>query len=99
LILIHQISTFFKTNILEGFNDFTGSAFPHYNCTGSLRGEADHPRGMRFTVANLLELLAGGMSEKEILQDYPYLEADDIRACLEYAANLPRIARNPSPSQ
>ena len=45
-------------------------------------------RGMRFTVANLLELLAGGMTEKEILDDYPYLEADDIRACLEYAARL-----------
>ncbi len=44
--------------------------------------------GMRFTVANLLELLAGGMTEKEILDDYPYLEADDIRACLEYAARL-----------
>lgn len=45
-------------------------------------------RGMRFTVAQLLELLAGGMTEKDILDDYPYLEADDIRACLEYAARL-----------
>jgi uncharacterized protein (DUF433 family) len=45
-------------------------------------------RGMRFTVAQLLELLAGGMTQKEILEDYPFLEADDIRACLEYAARL-----------
>jgi uncharacterized protein (DUF433 family) len=45
-------------------------------------------RGMRFTAANLLELLAGGMTEKEILEDYPYLEAEDIHACLVYAARL-----------
>jgi uncharacterized protein (DUF433 family) len=31
-------------------------------------------------------MLAGGASETEILTDYPYLEADDIRACLEYPA-------------
>lgn len=43
-------------------------------------------RKMRFSVAQLLELLAGGMSFKEILDDYPYLELDDIRACLSYAA-------------
>ena len=34
----------------------------------------------------MLSLLAAGSSEAEILEDYPYLEADDIRACLEYAA-------------
>jgi len=47
-----------------------------------------HPciRGMRIRVKDVLEMLAGGASEEEILQDYPYLEADDIRACLEYAA-------------
>lgn len=43
-------------------------------------------RKMRFSVAQLLELLAGGMSFDEILDDYPYLELDDIRACLSYAA-------------
>jgi len=43
-------------------------------------------RNMRFTVAQLLELLAAGMSQEEILEDYPYLEMDDIRACLLYAA-------------
>ena len=43
-------------------------------------------RGMRIRVADVLELLAGGMTSEEILADYPYLEADDIRACLAYAA-------------
>jgi uncharacterized protein (DUF433 family) len=41
---------------------------------------------MRIRVKDVLDLLAADVSEKEILQDYPYLEADDIRACLEYAA-------------
>lgn len=45
-------------------------------------------RGMRITVANVLELLAGGMTEQEILQDYPYLEGEDIKACITYAAKL-----------
>lgn len=43
-------------------------------------------RGMRIRVSDVLGMLAGGMSEAEILADYPYLEADDIRACLAYAA-------------
>jgi uncharacterized protein (DUF433 family) len=43
-------------------------------------------RGTRMRVTDVLSLLAGGASEAEILEDYPYLSADDIRACLEYAA-------------
>jgi len=43
-------------------------------------------RGMRIRVIDLLEMLAGGMTHAEILDDYPYLEADDIRASLAYAA-------------
>ena len=45
-------------------------------------------RSMRFTVANMLELLAGGMSYQEILEDYPFLEMEDIQACLLYASML-----------
>jgi uncharacterized protein (DUF433 family) len=45
-------------------------------------------RGMRITVTDVLELLAGGMSHAEILKDYPYLEDEDIRECLHYAALL-----------
>ena len=43
-------------------------------------------RGMRFTVSQMLELVASGMTSKEILNDYPYIEADDIVACLHYAS-------------
>jgi uncharacterized protein (DUF433 family) len=45
-------------------------------------------RGMRITVSLVLNLLASGMTFEEILQAYPYLEAEDITACLEYAAFL-----------
>jgi len=44
-------------------------------------------RGMRIRVADVLEMLAGGMSAEDILQEYPYLEKADIQACLEYAAS------------
>lgn len=45
-------------------------------------------RNMRFTVAQLLELLAAGMTHEEILEDYPYLEQEDIYACLLFAARM-----------
>lgn len=43
---------------------------------------------MRFTVAQLLELLASGMTFTEILEDYPYLEKEDIEACLLYVSKI-----------
>ncbi|MEM6804137.1 MAG: DUF433 domain-containing protein [Bacteroidota bacterium] len=43
-------------------------------------------RNMRFSVSQMLELLAGGMTFKEILEDYPYIEEADIQASLAYAA-------------
>ena len=43
---------------------------------------------MRFTVVQLLELLASGMEASEILDDYPYLEKEDILACLAYASKI-----------
>jgi uncharacterized protein (DUF433 family) len=42
-------------------------------------------RGLRVTVGTILGLLASGHSEEEILQAYPYLEPEDIRAALAYA--------------
>ena len=44
-------------------------------------------KGTRITVYDLLEYLAGGMSEKEILQGFPQLDVLDIRATLAFAAN------------
>jgi uncharacterized protein (DUF433 family) len=51
-------------------------------------------RGMRIRVVDILEMLASGMTSEEILADFPYLEADDIKASLYYAAlklNHPRL--------
>lgn len=43
-------------------------------------------RGLRVRVKDVLEMLASGMTKEDILNDFPYLEADDISASLEYAA-------------
>ena len=43
-------------------------------------------RGMRIRVKDVLEMLAAGATEAEILESYPYLEREDIQAALEYAA-------------
>lgn len=43
-------------------------------------------RGTRMRVQDVLDMLAGGASAEEILADFPYLEPDDIRASLAYAA-------------
>lgn len=45
-------------------------------------------RRMRIRVTDVLGMLAAGDSAEEILEGFPYLEADDIRACLAYAANI-----------
>lgn len=43
-------------------------------------------RGMRIRVQDILEMLACGVTEEQILTDFPEMEAEDIRACLKYAA-------------
>src|SRR5438876_11789137 len=50
-------------------------------------------RGLRMTVQDVLEYLASGMSVDEILADFPDLTADDIRACLAFAADRERRLR------
>jgi uncharacterized protein (DUF433 family) len=47
-------------------------------------------RGMRMTVYDVLDYLASGMSEEEILHDFPDLMRDDIRACLAFVADRVR---------
>ena len=47
-------------------------------------------RGLRITVQDVLEYLASGMTSEEIFADFPDLEADDIRACLAFAADRER---------
>jgi uncharacterized protein (DUF433 family) len=45
-------------------------------------------RGMRLRVVDVLDMLAAGDTEAEILEDFPYLEAEDIPACLAYASRI-----------
>lgn len=45
-------------------------------------------RGLRVTVALVLNLVANGMTAKQIVKEYPYLEEDDVRQVLQYAAWL-----------
>jgi uncharacterized protein (DUF433 family) len=47
-------------------------------------------RGTRITVSDILEYLAGGMSEAEILEDFPDLQTEDISAALTFAAERER---------
>lgn len=54
------------------------------------RGGKPCIRGMRITVYDVLDYLAAGMTQQEILDDFPYLTAEDIRACLSYAADRER---------
>jgi uncharacterized protein (DUF433 family) len=54
------------------------------------RGGKPCIRGMRISVYDVLDFLASGMSEDEILNDFPDLERDDIRACLAFAAERER---------
>jgi uncharacterized protein (DUF433 family) len=55
------------------------------------RGGKPCIRGMRITVYDVLEYLASGMTEQEILQDFPYLTREDILACLGFAAARERV--------
>jgi len=54
------------------------------------RGGKPIIRGLRITVQDVLEYLAGGMSEDEILADFPDLTRQDIRACLAFATDRER---------
>ena len=61
------------------------------------RGGKPCIRGLRITVYDVLEYLASGMSEAEILRDFPDLTREDIRACLAFAADRERKFVSTSP--
>lgn len=48
-------------------------------------------RNKRYPVENLLELMASGMTDEEILADYEDLESEDLKACLLFAAKLANV--------
>lgn len=55
------------------------------------RGGKPCIRNMRITVYDILEYLASGMTQEEILSDFPFLTKDDILACLDYVAQRERF--------
>lgn len=57
------------------------------------RGGKPCVRGMRIAVYDVLDWLASGMSEVEIIADFPELEPEDIRACLRFAADREHAGR------
>jgi hypothetical protein len=68
------------------------SSHPHLGWGVTTVKEVANPvRGMRITVFDVLSYLASGMSFEEILEDFPYLEREDVLACLSYAANKEKI--------
>jgi uncharacterized protein (DUF433 family) len=66
----------------------------HEGTRSSLASAAGSIRGMRITVYDVLSYLAAGMTEEEILNDFPYLTRDNILACLSYAAERGTLVTN-----
>lgn len=66
-----------------------GLAIEDYHRAGEARCSSVHPR-VRITVYDVLSYLAAGMKVVEILDDFPYLTAADIQACLAFAAERER---------
>jgi len=48
-------------------------------------------RNMRYPVELILDLLSSGMTHEEIIEDYPAIQDDDIRACLAFASRLTKV--------
>jgi uncharacterized protein (DUF433 family) len=66
------------------------SAHPRVTIEPGKRAGKPCVRGLRIAVADVLGWLASGMTEDEILADFPDLEREDIRACLAFAADRER---------
>ena len=62
----------------------------HITIEPGKRGGKPCIRGLRITVYDVLDCLASGMAEAEILKDFPDLTAEDIKACLAFAADRER---------
>lgn len=75
---------------------FTSSTIPIMNYRDYItlepnkRGGKPCVRGLRITVYEVLEYLASEMTEQEILEDFPDLTHEDLKACLAYAADRER---------
>jgi uncharacterized protein (DUF433 family) len=74
-----------QQNCENGFRS-TMTNFPRITVDPHQMGGIPCLRGLRIPVATILKMLAAGLSEREILIEYPDIESDDIRECLRYAA-------------
>jgi uncharacterized protein (DUF433 family) len=63
--------------------------------TPGVRSDKPCIKGTRITVYDVLEYLAGGMTEAQVLADFPGLRPEDIRACLAFAAARERRLASP----
>jgi uncharacterized protein (DUF433 family) len=66
----------------------TITGFPRISVDAGICGGRPVVAGTRLRVTDVLDMLAGGASEAEIVGDYPYVKSADIRACLAYAASM-----------
>ena len=66
----------------------TINGFPRISVNPAICGGRPVVAGTRLRVTDVLDMLAGGASEAEIVTDYPYVSAADVRDCLAYAANM-----------
>jgi uncharacterized protein (DUF433 family) len=71
-------------------NQGTMTAYPRITVNPHQMSGLPCIRGLRIPVASVVEMVSEGMSEAEILEDYPDLEAEDIREALRYAAEAVR---------
>jgi uncharacterized protein (DUF433 family) len=66
----------------------TITGFPRISVDASICSGRPVVAGTRLRVTDVLDMLASGASEAEIVGDYPYVKSADIRACLAYAASM-----------
>ncbi len=64
------------------------AGYPRIAIDHSICGGRPTVAGTRVRVSDILEMLADGASEAEIVADYPYVALEDVRACLAYAAGV-----------
>ena len=62
--------------------------YPRISIDPAVCGGRPVVAGTRVRVTDVLEMLAGGANEAGIIADFPYVKADDVRACLAYAAHV-----------
>jgi uncharacterized protein (DUF433 family) len=72
--------------------------FTRITVDGDKMGGVPCIRGLRVPVATVVAMVADGMTEQEILEAYPYLEAEDIKEALRYAAEAVRERAIPNPT-